>query len=139
MDFSESETSLIAKQARSELLDRVATLFSLERSDAEDQNKVLGMQNLVSNAQARAAVNLSLPWHSSAAEIADCNFNIVTLKLLKCMKSLKLAKPWGPKDFFSDVGYHTHNLEGYIPKPESCYTIKASFSRRNSTLEDPRV
>ena len=35
------------------------------------------------------------------------------------MKSFHPARPWGPKDFFSGVGYHIHNLEGYVPKPES--------------------
>ena len=35
------------------------------------------------------------------------------------MKSCHLAKPWGPKDFFTGVGYPKHNLEGYIPYPES--------------------
>ena len=35
------------------------------------------------------------------------------------MKSLNQAKPWGPKDFFSGVRYHTHNPEVYIPKPGS--------------------
>ena len=39
MDFPESEASLIAKQARSELLDWVATFCSLERSDTEDQRR----------------------------------------------------------------------------------------------------
>ena len=29
------------------------------------------------------------------------------------------ARPWGPKDFFSGVGYYTHKLEGYIPEPKS--------------------
>ena len=47
LDFPMSKTSLIAKQARSELLDRVTTFCTLERLDTEDQNKVLGMQNLV--------------------------------------------------------------------------------------------
>ena len=76
----------------------------------------------------RAIINLALSWHSSVEEIADhnfniitgkLNFNIVTTKLNKRMKSLNPAAPWGPKDFFSAVGYHTHNLEGYVPKPES--------------------
>ena len=45
MDFPESEAFLIAKQACSELLDRVVTFCSLDRSDAEDQNKALGYRN----------------------------------------------------------------------------------------------
>ena len=119
MDFAESEASLIAKQACSELLDRVVNFCSLDRSDAEDQNKALGIENPVYHALTRAAINLSLPWHSSAVEIADHNFNIVTGKLSKPVKLLNPAKPWGPKDFFLGIGYHTHNLEGYVPKPES--------------------
>ena len=68
MDFPESKASLIAKQACSELPDRVPPFCSLERSDAEDQNKVLGMQNLVYHAPARATINVSLPWYSSAVD-----------------------------------------------------------------------
>ena len=97
MDFTESEASITGC---SELLDWAATFCRLERSDAEDQNKVLGMQNPVYRAPTRAAINLSLPWHSSAVEIVDRNFNIVT------GKSLNPAKSWGPKDFFSGIGYH---------------------------------
>ena len=77
------------------------------------------MQNVVYHDPARATINSSLPYHSSTVEIADRNFNMGTGNLSKCLKSLNPAKPWGPKDFFSGVGYHTHNLEGYVPKPES--------------------
>ena len=88
MDFPEREASLIEQQARSELLDRVVTFCSLEWSDSEEQNKVMGIKkNPVYHALTRAANNLSLPWHTSVVEIADCNFNIVTGKLSKCMKS----------------------------------------------------
>ena len=80
MDFTESEAFLIAKQACSKLLDQVTAFSSPERVDTEDHKKV---------------INLSLPWHSSAVEIADHNFNIVTGKLSKCMKSLNPAKPLG--------------------------------------------
>ena len=110
MGFTENEASIIGC---SELLDWAATFCRLERSDAEDQNKVLGMQNPVYRTPTRAAINLSLPWHSLAFEIVDRNFNIVT------GKSLNPAKSWGPKDFFSGIGYHTHNLERSVPKPES--------------------
>ena len=51
------------------------------------------------------------------------------------MKSLKPAKLWGTKDFFSGVGYYTHNLEGDITTPESVVvplrpppSISGSFS-----------
>ena len=71
------------------------------------------MQNPVYHSRARVTINLTVPWHSSEVEIADCNFNIVMGMLFRCMKSLNPAIPWGPKDFFSGVDYHTHNLEGY--------------------------
>ena len=108
MDFPGSEASSVAKQACSELLDRVAAFCSLERGDAEDQRKVMGMQHPVYHDPARATINLALPWHSSAVEIADPNFNIITGKLNKLIKSLNPAKPWFAKDFFSGI---THNLE----------------------------
>ena len=76
MDFPESKA--LAKQAHSELLDRVVTFCSLERSDTEDQRKVTGMQNPVYHDPATASIKLALPWHSSAVEITDHNFNIVT-------------------------------------------------------------
>ena len=84
-DFPESEASFIAKQARSELLDRVANFCELERGDSEDQRKVMGMNRPTYHDPARASINLALPWHRVAAEIADHNFNIFTGKLNKCM------------------------------------------------------
>ena len=60
----------------------------------------MGMQNPVYHDPARATIKLASPWHRSAVEIVDCNFNIITGKLSKHMKSLNPAKPWGPKDFF---------------------------------------
>ena len=77
------------------------------------------MQNPVYHAPTRAAINLSLPWHNSAAEIAGHNFNIIVGKLSKRMKSLNPAKLWGPQVFFSGVRYHTRNFEDYVRKPES--------------------
>ena len=119
MDFLESEASLIAKQALSELLVQVATFCSLERSETEDQNKVLDEESSLPcpNQQlpTRAAIDLSLPWHSAAVEIADRNFNIVMGKLSKRMKSLNPARPWGP----TVTIYHTCTLEAYVPKPQS--------------------
>ena len=37
------------------------------------------------------------------------------------MKSCHPANPWGCRDLFTGVGYHAHNLEGYmyVPSPES--------------------
>ena len=119
MDFPESKVSLIETQAHSELLDWIAIFCSLKRSDTEDQRRVKGMKNPVYHGPTRAAIHLALPWYRLAVEIADRKFNIVMGKLSKCMKSLNPAKRWGPKDFFLGVGYHTHNLKGYVPKPES--------------------
>ena len=44
-DFPDSETSLIGKQALSELLDRVANFCVLERGDSEEQKRVMGMKH----------------------------------------------------------------------------------------------
>ena len=46
------------------------------------------------------------------------------------MKSLNPAKPWGPKDFFLGVGYHTQiKPEGLLLKTwVYCYTIKAEHT-----------
>ena len=79
----------------------------------------MGMQCPTYHDPARASINLAQPWHSVAEEIAHLNFNIVIDKLNKGMKSCHQARPWGPKDFFPGVVYHTHNLNGYVPKPQS--------------------
>ena len=72
----------------------------------------------------RSEPPLSVPWHSSAVEIADHNFKIITGKLSKLIinKSLTQLSLGVPKDFFLVVGYHTHNLEGNVPKPKSIVT-----------------
>ena len=90
---------------------------------------------------ARASINLALPWHSVTEEIFD--LNIVTGKLNKRIKSCNPPRPWGPKDFFSGAGYHTHNLESYIPKPESLViSFKPPPAERTAEdshfAEDPR-
>ena len=77
------------------------------------------MKHSYYNDPARATINLPLPWQSVAEEIADLNLKIVTGQLNKRMKSCHPAKPWGSRDFFKGIGYHTHNLEGYVPSPES--------------------
>ena len=55
-DFPESEASLIPKQARSELLDRVV---NLKRRLYHDLSS--------------STIYLALPWHSIAEDIADLN------------------------------------------------------------------
>ena len=77
-DFPESEASVIAKQARSELLDRLANFYELERGDIEEQKRVMGMKRSFYHDLARSTINLALPWHSVAEEIADLNLKIVT-------------------------------------------------------------
>ena len=118
-DFPDREASLIGKQACSELLDLVANFFELERGETEGHRKVMGMQRPTYHDPARASTYLALPWHSVAEEIAGLKFDIVTSKLNKCMKSCHPARPLDPKDFFLGIDYHTHNLEGYVLKPES--------------------
>ena len=112
--FFRQRNLLISQVARSELLDLnwVAGFCGLERGETEDQRRSMGMKHSFYHDPSRTTINLALPWHSSVEEIADCNFNIVTGKLNKGMKSLNPARPWGPKDFFLGIGYHTHNLEG---------------------------
>ena len=67
---------MIAKQAHSELLDRVANFCGLERGDPE-QKRVMGMKHPNYHDPARATINLALPWHSVADKIADLNLKIV--------------------------------------------------------------
>ena len=74
-DFPESKASLIAKQARSELLDRVANFCELERGDTEEQKRVMGMKRPLYHDTARSTIKLALPWHSIAEEIADLKYS----------------------------------------------------------------
>ena len=74
------EASLREKQARSELLDRVAKFCDLKRTDSEDTTKVLRMSNSPYHAPVAAPINLALPWHASSVEIAERN-HVVTGKL----------------------------------------------------------
>ena len=76
-DFPESESSLIAKQVRSEYLDRMAAYCELERGDPEEQRRVMGIQLLLYHDPSRASINMALLWHSVAEEIADLNLKRV--------------------------------------------------------------
>ena len=80
-------------------------------------------------------MNLALTWHSSAEEIADLNLKIITGQLYKRMKPCHPAKPWGSREFFTGVGYHTHNLEGYVLSPESL-VIPSKPPPMEGTAED---
>ena len=57
----------------------------------------MGMKHPIYHDPVRATINLALPWHCSVAETADRNFNIITGKLNKHMKSFNPAKPWALK------------------------------------------
>ena len=79
----------------------------------------MGMKRPLYHDPARSTINLALPWHSVAEEIADLNLKIINGHINKRMKPCHPAKPWGNKDFFTAAGYHTHNLESYVLSPES--------------------
>ena len=104
-----------------QLLNRepVANFCKLERGDIEEQKLVMDMKRPLYHDSARSTINLALPWHTVAEEIADLNLKIINGHINKCMKPYHPAKPWSPKEFFMGVGYPTHNLEGYVPYPES--------------------
>ena len=99
-DFLESEASLIAKQAQSEYLGRVAAYCELERGDPEEQRRVMGMQGPLCHDPSSSTINLTLPWHCVAEEIVDLNLKIVNGHINKRMKPSRQAKPWGSNDFF---------------------------------------
>ena len=65
------------------------------------------------------SIEVSLPWHSTTADIANLNNDIVRGKLNKSLKPLNPSKPWSPKEFFGASGYYVHNTQGYLAKPES--------------------
>ena len=115
----DNEAALREKQARSEALGRVAEFCKLDRQDPEAKREIMGMRLPVYNAPARKSIEVSLPWHSSTIRIAERNHDIVLGKLNKSMKAQHPARPWGLKEFFTGLGYYTHNTEGYVPKRES--------------------
>ena len=79
----------------------------------------MGMKHPLYHDPARSTINLGLPWHSIAEEIADLNLKIVNGHIYKRMKPCHPAKRLGPKEFLTGIGYLTHNLEGYVLYPES--------------------
>ena len=78
----------------------------------------MGMKQPFYHGLARATISLTLPWHSVAEEVADLNLKMVSGQLNKRMTSCHPAKPWDSRDFFTGIGYQTHNLEGCVPCPE---------------------
>ena len=115
----DNEAVLKEKQARSEILDKIAEFCNLNRQDPRVQKEVMGMRLPAYNAPTKKSIEVSLPWHSTTADIANLNNDIVRGKLNKSLKPLNPSKPWGPKEFFGASGYYVHNTQGYLAKPES--------------------
>ena len=112
----DNEAVLKEKQARSEVLDKIAEFCNLNR---QVQKEVMGMRLPAYNAPTKKSIEVSLPWHSTTADIANLNNDIVRGKLNKSLKPLNPSKPWSPKEFFGASGYYVHNTQGYLAKPES--------------------
>ena len=115
----DNEAVLKEKQARSELLDKVAEFCNLDKQDPQIQKEVMGMRLPAYNAPAKKSIEISLPWHSSMIPIADMNHDIVRGKFNKSLKAQNPSKPWSSKDFFGGSGYYVHNTRGYLAKPDS--------------------
>ena len=115
----DNEAVLKEKQARSEVLDKVAEFCNLDRQDPQIQKEVMGMRLPAYNAPAKKSIEISLPWHSVTIPIADMNHDIVRGKFNKSLKPQNPSKPWSTKDFFGGSGYYVHNTQGYLAKPES--------------------
>ena len=79
----------------------------------------MGIRLPAYNASTKKSIEVSLPWHSTTADIANLNNDIVRGKLNKSLKPLNPSKSWGPKEFFGASGYYVHNTQGYLAKPES--------------------
>ena len=119
----DNEAVLKEKQARSEILDKVAEFCNLDRQDPRIQKEFMGMRLPAYNAPAKKSIEISLPWHSSTIPIADMNHDIVRGKLNKSLKPQNPSKPWSPKDFFGGPGYYVHNTQGYLAKPDSLVVL----------------
>ena len=125
----DNEAVLKEKQARSEILDKVAEFCNLDRQDPRIQKEVMGMRLPAYNAPAKKSIEISLPWHSSTIPIAD--HEIVRGKLNKSLKPQYPSKPWSPKDFFGGSGYYVHNTQGLRSYPSGLFvpeTSSTSFS-----------
>ena len=108
----DNEAVLKEKQARSEILDKVAEFCNLDRQDPRIQKEVMGMRLPAYNAPAKKSMEISLPWHSSTIPIADMNHDIVRGKLNKSLKPQNPSKPWSPKDFFRRLGLLCSQYKG---------------------------
>ena len=99
----DNEAVLKEKQARSEILDKIAEFCNLNRQDPRVQKEVMGMRLPAYNAPTKKSIEISLPWHSTTIDIADLNNDIVRGKFNKSLKPP--SKPWSPKEFFGASGY----------------------------------
>ena len=145
----DNEAVLKEKQARSEVLDKVAEFCNLDRQDPQIQKEVMGIRLPAYNAPAKKSIEISLPWHSSKIPIADMNHDIVRGKFNKSLKPQNLSKPWSPKDFFGGSGYYVLNTQGYLAKPDSLVvpsrpppaerTAEDQPFSRTRNPEDPRT
>ena len=146
----DNEAVLKEKQARSEILDKVAEFCNLDRQDPQIQKEVMGMWLPAYNAPAKKSIEISLPWHSSTIPIQDLNHDIVRGKFNKSLKPQNPSKPWSPKDFFGGSGYYIHNTQGYLAKPDSlvvpsrappaeCTAEDQPFFHVPRNPEDPRT
>ena len=97
----DNEAVLKEKQARSEVLDKIAEFCNLNRQDPRVQKEVMGMRLPAYNAPTKKSIEVSLPWHSTTADIANLNNDILRGKLNKSLKPLNPSKPWSPKVFRS--------------------------------------
>ena len=115
----DNEALLKEKQARSEILERVAEFCNLDRQDPQIQKEVMGMRLPAYNAPAKKSIEISLPWQSTTIPIQELNHDIVRGKFNKSLKPQNPSKPCSPKDFFGGSGYYVHNTQGYLAKPDS--------------------
>ena len=131
----DNEAVLKEKQARSEILDKIAEFCNLNRQDPRVQKEVMGMRLPAYNAPTKKSIEVSLPWHSTTTDIADLNNDIVRGKFNKSLKPLNPSKPWSPKEFFGASGYYVHNTQGYLAKPDSL-VIPSRAPPAERTAED---
>ena len=83
----DNEAVLKEKQARSDILDKIAEFCNLNRQDPRVQKEVMGMRLPAYNAPTKKSIEVSLPWHSTMADIADLNNDIVRGKLNKIFEA----------------------------------------------------
>ena len=98
----DNEAVLKEKQARSEILDKVAEFCNLDRQDPRIQKEVMGMRLPAYNAPAKKSIEISLPWHSSTIPVADLNHDIVRGKLNKSLKPQN-RQSRGARKIFSEA------------------------------------